>query len=138
MHVCGSLDRAIRDIRSYRSPGKLTLTHRFGFPIQRQPRFLIKYLNRLGKYRVRLIAAISHGGKSGASMLAKRAHHVKDDACLSRLIEMNVVTRDDVEQIVGRERAIKRRVLMIAGHETFLLAKRCREDPFVSVIGAVG
>src|SRR5438105_7754995 len=51
---------------------------------------------------------------------------------------MNVVTRDDVEQFIRRKQAVEWRVLMIAGHKTFLLAQRRSEDSFVSVISAIG
>ena len=71
-------------------------------------------------------------------MLAECAHHVKDDPGLPRLIEMNVVTRDDVEQFIRRKQAVEWRVLMIAGHKTFLLAQRRSEDSLVRVISAVG
>ena len=103
-----------------------------------QAGLLIQDFNRLCEERIRFITGITDRRQSHAPVFAQRAHHVEDDTCLSRLIEMDVVTGHNVKQIVGREDAICRRVLMIAGDETFLLAKPRGEHTAVGIIRAIG
>lgn len=79
------------------------MSDRGGFSINRKARFLIKRLNRLLKQRVRFAAAVVNRSQTQAAHFPEGTHHVKDDARLTRLIEIEVVARDDVEQIVRRE-----------------------------------
>ena len=64
---------------------------------ERSLRFLIENRHRFGEQRIGLFSVIADGGQTDAPVRAKRAHHVKDNARLARLIEVNVVTRDNVE-----------------------------------------
>src|ERR1041384_6929672 len=50
---------------------------------------------------------------------------------------MQVVSDDDVEQIVRSKSAIARRFDMIAGYKEFLLAVRSGEDASFGIVGAV-
>ena len=44
--------------------------------------------------------------KPGAALFAERAHHVEDDAGLARLVEVQAGAHREVEQVVGRQRAV--------------------------------
>ena len=105
--------------------------------IESEVRFLIENTNGLREQSVGFSPVVADSGQTHATMRSKRAHHVKHDAGLLRLIEMNAVTGDDVKQVVRREDSIQRRVLMVAGHETFLLAKGSGEHALVRVVGAI-
>jgi hypothetical protein len=63
---------------------------------------------------------------------------VEDDADLAGLVEVQAVPDHDVEQVVRRERAIKRRFQMIGGDEALLAAARRDEHRPLLVVAAVG
>src|SRR5215469_2574579 len=81
---------------------------------------------------------VAHRSQPCPSQLTQGTHHVKNHACLARLIEMQVVPHYDVEKIVRRERPIRRRLDMIAGNKKLLLPIGRSEDRRLRVIGAVG
>src|SRR5438128_3600525 len=77
-------------------------------------------------------------GQACSSQFTKGAHHVEHDACLARLIEVQVVTDHNVEKIVWSKCAILRRLNMIAGDKELLLPIWGCEDPGVRVVCSVG
>ena len=89
------------------------------------------------KTSVYILRGVADCGESNPPQFAEGTHHMKDDTGLPRLIEVNTVTRHNVEEIVWRENTVKRRSLMVTGHKAFLLAKSCGEDPCVSVVNAI-
>ena len=83
-------------------------------------------------------ANVPHGGQPEAPALAERAHHVEDDAGLARLVEVQAVAHHDVEQVVGRERAVRGDLDVVAGDEVLLLAAGAVNSAGLRVVGAVG
>jgi hypothetical protein len=102
------------------------------------PRLLIKDSDRTIVQGFRVLVRIANSGHTCSSQLAQGAHHVKHDACLASLIEMQVVPHDNVEQVVRSKSPIARRLDVIAGYEEFLLTIRSREDASLRIVSSIG
>ena len=63
---------------------------------------------------------------------------MKNDACLARLAEVQIVPYHDVEKIVRSQRTIRRRLNVIAGDKELLPTVRRSENGRLRVVGAVG
>src|SRR3954468_13382131 len=100
--------------------------------------FLIQDSDRALVHGFCISMRIANGGHSCPSQLAQGAHHVKHDARLASLIEMQVVPHNDVEQIVRSKSAIARRLDVIASYEKFLLTIRSCEDASLRVVISIG
>src|SRR5262249_61352218 len=87
--------------------------------------------------RVCLSRAVPPCSQADSSRFAERTHHMKNNARLTGLIEVKVLASHNIEQVVRREGAIKWRILMIAGDETFLLSEGRGEDPFICVVSTI-
>ena len=59
-------------------------------------------------------------------------------ACLTRLIEVQIVPNNDVKEIVRSQTAIKRRLHVIAGDKKLLLSVGSRKDRGFRIVSAVG
>ena len=73
-----------------------------------EARLFIEDRSCLFEDRARLFRRIADGREPEPSRAAERAEHVKDDAGLSHLAEVQAATHDEVEEIVRREAAISR------------------------------
>src|SRR2546430_7677508 len=71
------------------------------------------------------LGRIADRRQAQASDAAKRAEHVKNDARLSDLSEMQTAPNDKIENVVGRESSIARRFEMIARHQKLPATIRC-------------
>src|SRR5436190_1461582 len=76
--------------------------------------------------------------QSRSSHLAQSAHHVKYYACLTRLIEVQIVPNNDVKQVVRSQTAVKRRLHVIAGDKKLLLSVGSSKGRGLRIVGAVG
>src|SRR5438552_15463187 len=63
---------------------------------------------------------------------------MKDDACLARLTEVQLVAHHDIEKIVWSKRAIRRRLDVIAGDKKLFLPIWGCEDRGLRIVGSVG
>ncbi len=79
------------------------------------PRFLIEHSHSLRIGGPGFFMGIANGGQPRSPELTQRAHHVEHHAGLPRLIEVQIVPHHNIEKIVGRQNAIKRRLDVIAG-----------------------
>ena len=76
--------------------------------------------------RVRLLGRVADRGHAEPAGLGQRRHHVEDDAGLARLVEVEPVAHDDVEQVVGGEPAVRRVLDVVARDEVLLAARSAR------------
>jgi len=102
------------------------------------PRLLIKDSDRTIVGRLRVLMRVADRSQACPSQLAQGTHHVKNNACLSGLIKMQIVPHDNVEQVVRGKSTIARRLDMIAGHEEFLLTIRSRKDARLRIVSSIG
>ncbi len=107
-------------------------------PITLAPRFLIDDSDRTVVSSLCVLVGVTNSGHPCSAQLTQGAHHVKHDACLASLIEMQVVPHDDVEQIVWSKSSIAWRLDVIAGNKKFLLAIGSRENASLGIVGAIG
>ena len=85
--------------------------------------------------RARFFRRIADRREAEASRTSECAEHVKDDAGLADLAEVQPPAHDDVEEIVRREAAIARRFDMIARDEKFLASVGRSEGCTFRVVG---
>ena len=64
-------------------------------------RFLIQHSNRTLVNGFRVLVRVPYSSQACSSQFAQRAHHVKHDACLACLIEMQAGTHHDVQRLQG-------------------------------------
>ena len=69
----------------------------------RRLRFLLEHRDRPCLDRIRLGGRVSDRGQSHATALPERTQHVEHHAGLPRMVEVQAVAGDDVEQVVGSE-----------------------------------
>ena len=84
-----------------------------------------------------LFVRISYRCEACSSQFAQGAHHVKDDACLPGLTEVEVVAYHDIKKIIRRECAISGRLDVIAGNKELLPSIRGCKDRGVRIVGTV-
>jgi hypothetical protein len=82
--------------------------------------------------------AVTDSGQTGSTMLCQAADPVEHHAALPGLVEVQFVPGDDVEEIVERERAPRRRLEVVGGDEVFLPTSRREEAARGPVIAPVG
>ena len=70
-------------------------------------RFLIQHSDRALVNGLRVLMRVTNRGQPGSSQLTQGAHHVKHDARLACLIEMQIVPHYDVEQVVRSQSSIR-------------------------------
>ena len=68
-----------------------------GLPIQRKARLVVESLDGFAKEGVGLSRTVVDGRQSYSSGFSKCTHHVEYDPSLSRLVEMQVMARHNVE-----------------------------------------
>src|SRR5947199_365020 len=100
--------------------------------------FLIQHSYRAIVGGPGFLVRVTHCGQPHSSEFAQGTHHMKDDACLARLAEVQVVPHHDVKKIVGRQGAILGRLDVVAGDKKLLPAIRSCEDRRLRIVGAVG
>jgi len=79
-------------------------------------RFLIKYSDCALVEGLGVVARVAYCGQPCSSQFTESAHHVKDDTCLTRLTEVQVVPHDNVEKVVGLgARQATKRLQLLSG-----------------------
>ena len=106
--------------------------------IQREARLGVEHADSSGVDRISFFLRVTHGSQTYPPAIAQRTHHVKDHAGLACLIEVKTVARDDIEEVIGREDAVERGLLMITCDEAFLSSRRSGEDARLWIVRAVG
>ena len=87
---------------------------------------------------VGLNGAVADSRQPDDAELAQRRHHVEDDARLARLVELEAVPRDHVEEVRVRQSAKERRLEMIRGDEMLLSPAGGDEERDVRIVGSSG
>ena len=82
--------------------------------------------------------SVGDGGDAELARGADVAEHVQDNAGLAGVVEMEPVAADDVEQVIGGEDPVGRRLDVIAGDVTFFGAQGRHEDPGLGLVTAFG
>src|SRR6266702_923777 len=80
---------------------------------------------------------VANRGQSHSSQLTESAHHVKYDAGLSCLTEVQAVPHHNIEEIVRRQSAIERRLHVIAGNKKLLLSVGGSKDRRLRIVCTV-
>ena len=101
-------------------------------------RFLIKYSDCALVEGLGFVTRVTYCGQPCSSQFTESAHHVKHDACLTRLTEVQVVPHDNVEKVVRRQCAVRRRLDVVAGDKELLPPIWGREDRSFRVVLSVG
>src|SRR5262249_25103493 len=86
---------------------------------------------------LRLRGRVADRSEADAALLGESGHHVENDAGLRLLVEVEVVADRDVEEVGRRERAVERRLDVVAREVALLVAEGRREDGAVRVVEAV-
>src|SRR6266480_838093 len=100
-------------------------------------RFVVQYSNGAVVSCLCVLVRISYRCEACSSQFAQGAHHVKDDACLPGLTEVQVVAYDDIKKIIRSQCAISGRFDVIAGHKELLPSIRRCKDRSVRIVYAV-
>ncbi len=79
---------------------------------------------------------VPHRREPDTAMLGDTADHVEDDTHLSRLVEVQPVAGDDVEEVVDRERSEALRLEVVGRHEVLLGAVLRHEEAGSRVVPA--
>ena len=86
----------------------------------------------------RLFRRIADRHHAETPVFADRGEHVDNDAGLLRLVKMEAVPDQDVDELLRRDRAIQRIFQMIAGDVVLLRPAWRPEDAFFLIERAIG
>ena len=71
--------------------------------LNRRLRLLFEHRDCPSLDRIRLVRRVADRGQSHSAAFPERAQHVEDHPGLPRMVEVDPVAGDDVEQVVGSE-----------------------------------